>query len=139
MEESTENQKDKELRRMLREIPLEKPSPDFTANVMLGIREEAIQKSTTYQPPIPKGILVMIIALCCLAVAISVYMDPRPGINWFGLVQWDLKPTMAFLDKVAGLGMSKTLSYGALALAVAIFAQIYLLKGQLEKRFTVSG
>ena len=138
MEGMTEKQKDRELRKLLREIPLEKPSHDFTSRVMEGVRKEAIRKSTTYSPPISRGVLALIVLLCCLAVAYSVYTDPDPDTNWFGLIQWDLKPALTFLDKLAGTGMPKSMTYGALALAVAIFAQLLLLKGKLEKRLTVS-
>jgi hypothetical protein len=138
MEELTGKQKDVEIRKLLKDIPLEEPSPDFTSKVMSGIQKEALHLSTVYRPPIRPGIWVIIALLFGIVIVISLNSAPDSDMAWPSFMKLDFGPALSFLDKIASAGLSKTLSYGAVALALAIFVQLYLLKVQLDKRFSVS-
>lgn len=138
MEELTHKQKDAVVRKLLREVPLEEPNRDFTANVMSGIYKEALQKTTVYKPPISLRSWLLIASLFCLAAGFSVFIKPETGQQWLEFPEWDLWPSLSFLNKMGSLGFSKSLSYGLLAIAVAVLAQLYFLKGHLDKRMPIT-
>lgn len=138
MEEITGKHKDEKLRKMLREVPLEEPSPDFTNKVMLGIQKEVLQKSTAYHPLISPWIWAIIVMVFALVIVFSLNSGQDSRMAWPDFIDLDLGPAITFLNKIADTGLSKSLSYGAIALALAIFAQLYFLKGQLDKRISVS-
>ena len=121
-------------KKYVKEIPTEKPSLDFTLNLMSKIAElPSLSKAIAYKPLISKkGWFIM------FAVIIAVIFIPFKSNeeSLFTLPEINL----SFLDKLNftglldGFNVSSSTMYFALVFSALIFVQIFYLKGYFEKQ-----
>ena len=125
------------IKKMVKEAPVEKPSLDFSANVMDAINAlEAKKTRQVYEPLISKKIWFLIVAGI---IALTVYLF-KTGVhlNEGYLSKVDLsKITNAIsFDSSYSFNISNTALYGFIFLAIMIPIQIAYLKRYHDKKFS---
>ncbi len=137
MEENKNTQIDSFLKNHLQEIPLDRPSKDFTANIMASIAKEK-SISIAYTPLISKKVWILI-AACIVAVFFIPFQ--KEGSSILEKIPLDF----SFIEKIPqfnisglfdGLTMSSSTFYGLLLFSVMVIAQVFYLKGYFQRRFT---
>ena len=129
----------KELKALIDKIMsnehLEKPSLDFTDNIMSKV--EVVSKSApiVYKPLIPTYVWVAIIGAFLLLVSYVYFKEPATSNVWldrFNLIK-NTKNPLGTLT----LNFSKILTYAVVLFAVMLSIQIPLLKQYFNKRMAV--
>jgi len=120
-------------KKYIKEIPVESPSVDFTANLMHTISQLQTEKTIVYKPLISKkGWFVVVAAV--IAIIILPFKSSEEG--FFTLPEMNL----SFLEKLNFSGVFESVSvstpilYLAILFSVLIFIQIFYLKGYFEER-----
>ena len=137
MEENNNKQIDAFLKKQFKEIPLESPSKDFTANIMDNIVAYESVTITPYKPLISKK-MWFVVAAAVIAIII-VPLQNNLEESWFSKVSLDL----SFLEKVSisgafdGLSIPTTAFYGMLLFTLMIFAQVFYVKGFFKPRTSI--
>jgi len=137
MKKDFDTGKDQDLRNLLRQLPLQEPSSDFTDSVLARIDAEAAGQVTTYRPLISPWLWLVLVLLLCLAAGSTFFMDMGSAPGWFNIPDWS-QPLRDMMGKIATIELSKPLFYGGLALAIAVYVQLYLLKGLFNDSYTTA-
>lgn len=120
---------DLQLKKWMKELPLDAPSPDFTANVMERITAKTMV--TQYQPLISKSAWI-VISLLFLGALAWLYWNPSSTLI--------PSETLSFLDKVEmgnpfkEMQLPKTVVY-AMGVMVLFLIQIPFLKRMMERSY----
>ena len=120
---------DEQLRNWMKELPLDKPSPDFTNKVMGRI--QAKSATTKYTPLISKRSWY-IIGLIFLGASIWLYFNPSTQL--FANEQASLFDGIQFNNPFEALQLSRTSLY-AIAFLALFMVQIPFLKRLVEKNY----
>ena len=124
-------------KKYIKEVKVESPSVDFTANIMSTITNLAPIKNTlVYKPLISKkGWFIVFAAV--VAVFLIPFRSSEEG--WFSLPEMNF----SFLEKLNFSGLfenvsvSNTTLYIAITFSALVFIQIFYLKGIFEKQINV--
>lgn len=113
---------------------LERPSLDFTDNVMSKV--EAISNSTVtvYKPLISKSVWYIIIGSFVALVGYIFLKEPVSNNSWFS--SFDLSYITINPFENVSFNFSKSLMYALVFLAIMMSIQIPLLKHYFNKRMT---
>lgn len=132
MKENADKHLDDLSRKIIGKSSLERPSFDFTQNVMSQVK--AISKSTltTYKPLISKWMWLLITLLATSGVAYILF-GPQSESLW--LQKLNLDQYMSLPSLMPKLDLSRTTVYVFILFAIMFSIQIPLLKRQLDKRF----
>jgi len=135
MEENKQTQIDAFLKKQLQDIPLERPSQNFTSNIMDAIQQEESTATIKYKPLISKKVWFLVAA--AIAAIFFIPFQKKEG----GLLE-KVSLDFSFLDELnvsglfSGLSVSTTVFYGLLLFAVMMLIQVVYLKGYFAKRIT---
>ena len=133
MEENKQTQIDAFLKKQLQDIPLERPSQNFTSNIMDAIQQEESTATIKYKPLISKKVWFLVAA--AIAAIFFIPFQKKEG----GLLE-KVSLDFSFLDELnvsglfSGLSVSTTVFYGLLLFAVMMLIQVVYLKGYFAKR-----
>ena len=118
---------------MMHSSKREKPSMDFTANVMKNIEHAVIGETIVYKPLISKGAWLIIIAI---VVGITAYLTLGnvQGVSWFDNVDFSTVSNNRLVNTLSGITISKTLTYAIGICGLLFFVQIPLMKYLMDKR-----
>ncbi|MEZ4875117.1 MAG: hypothetical protein R2793_06640 [Flavobacteriaceae bacterium] len=125
--EELSNKQDEILKRMVKELPLEQPSPGFSAKVLQQLEVKSALKR--YRPLIPRRVLVLCGILFSLAL-VWVYWNPEN--RFFTTNPTTVLERLDIKNPLASLHVSKTTLY-AFAFMALFLVQIPFLKRMLEK------
>lgn len=133
MQEYTEQQLDALAKKMMHSSKREKPSMDFTANVMKNIEHAVIGETIVYKPLISKGAWFIIIAI---VVGVTAYLSLGnvQGVSWFDNVDFSTISNNRLVNTLSGITISKTLTYAIGICGLLFFVQIPLMKYLMNKR-----
>ncbi|MCB0457809.1 MAG: hypothetical protein R2776_04860 [Flavobacteriaceae bacterium] len=123
------NKQDAVLKKLLKEIPLEKPSLDFSKKVMLTIEKQKVGK--TYRPLISKRVLLGIGAIFILSL---VWLYFNPSSSMYSEEALSLSEKLNFKMPFNPITLSKTAIY-AIGFMALFFLQIPFLKRIIEKNY----
>lgn len=122
------NKQDALLKKLLKETPLDKPSPLFLQKVMQKV--EATTSKKAYQPLISKwGILAIVLSL--LAGCLWLYFNPGSSLIDTNAISW--RDKIQFSNPFENLKLSKTVLY-AVGVMALFLVQIPFLKRIVENK-----
>jgi len=121
--------------KMMKHDSLQKPSSDFTANIMAQVEALGTSKSIAYKPLISKPVWILIGLGVLAIVGFAMTGTTTTENTW--MPEWNL-------DSLYNNGLSNTLSklkfssitmYGVVFFALMLGVQISLLKKQHDKKW----
>ena len=137
MKANTDKYIEKFVDKMMKEISLETPSVDFTAQIMSQVLKIKTSQTTVYKPLISKwvwyGIFISMLGLIA-------YLSFNSSAVSGGLLEkLNLGTLLKFSmpNLFSGLHFSKTTIYACVLLTVMLFIQIPILKHHMGKRLEV--
>ena len=132
--EHDNNKLDAMLERLMRDEALESPSDGFTDKVMDKVYALEASSATAYKPLISKRTWLLI-AMLFLALVVYVILNGNSAESqWLSTIEVP-KFELNLFDNF-NFQFSKTLSYGAIFLAVMIGVQMTILKSYFDRRFS---
>lgn len=132
MQEHLEQHLDKLAEKVMKSPGLEKPSLDFTANVMSGIKTST-SKTFVYKPLISKtGWLLIIMALMALSIYLTFNTSAENSI--FNSVNLSGLTNNKLTELLSGITISKTFMYALGLFGLVWFIQVPILKHYMDKR-----
>ncbi len=136
MQDHTEQHLDKLAKKVLQSASLEKPSLDFTANIMAKVETTSITSNiTAYQPLISKRTWIIVFVLVIGGLAYSVFgNNATEGIGWFDKLDFSIISNNKVTEAISGITLSKTLMYAVGLCGLVFFIQIPMMKYYLDKR-----
>ena len=135
MKEHTEQHLDKLAKKVMQFSSLEKPSLDFTANIMAKVEESSISNITVYKPLISRTTWIMISILVIGGLSYSIFGSGLEGLGWFDKVDFSVISNNKIAEAISGITFSKTLVYAIGLCGLLFFVQIPIMKHYLDKRF----
>ncbi len=123
---------EKLVAKMMNEIPLEKPSFDFTSKVMAQVLANKTNDITTYKPLISKPLLILIFGSFFILFGYCIINGNTESSNeWFDSINLSqYYNNRLFL----GLKFSKITAYAVLLSTLMLFLQIPLLKNHFDRQ-----
>ena len=133
MQDHTEQHLDKLAKKMMQSTALEKPSLDFTANIMAKVEGITISDVTEYKPLISKRTWLVIVLLVVGVVAYGL-LGGVDGLGWFDKIDLSVMSNNKITEALSGITFSKTLMYAIGICGLVFFIQIPMMKHHLDKR-----
>jgi hypothetical protein len=134
MQDHTEQHLDKLAKKVMQSAPLEKPSLDFTANIMAKVDAIVTNNITVYKPLISKRTWLVIAILVVGSLSYGVFGSGLEGLSWFDKVDLSIFSNNKITDAISGVKFSKTLIYAVGLCGLVFFIQIPMMKHYLDKR-----
>jgi membrane-associated PAP2 superfamily phosphatase len=134
MKEHTEQHLDELAKKVMQSSPLEKPSLDFTANIMAKVDAITTNNITVYKPLISKRMWLVIAVLVVGSLFYGVFGSGLEGLSWFDKVDFSIFSNNKITDAISGIKFSKTLIYAVGLCGLVFFIQIPMMKHYLDKR-----
>ena len=134
MDKHTEQHLDNLAKKVIKDVSIETPTSDFTANVMAQIKSVSIESSIAYKPLISKYIWFAIIGVL---VALSFYVMTTSGNNesWLSTLEFDLFKNINISESLSEISISKSVVYAIGFLGLMLLIQIPMLKNYHNKLF----
>ena len=121
-------------KKYVKEIKTEKPSLDFTENLMSKIAElQPLKKALVYKPLISKkGWFVVFLSI--IAVILIPFNSSEKGVFALPELNMSFVEKLNFTGLFENINISSTTLYLALVFSALVFIQIFYLKGHFEKQ-----
>jgi hypothetical protein len=121
-------------KKYVKEIKIERPSLDFTSNLMKKIGElETIKKAITYKPLISKKAWFIVFA-AIIAVVLIPFKSTNESLFTLPEINFSFLEKLNFSGLLENVNVSSTTLYLSLTFLVLIAIQIFYLKGYFEKQ-----
>lgn len=137
MKENVDKQIENLVEKVMKQSTLEKPSFDFTANVMSQVESSSHSMVTTYQPLISKRMWMLIVTGFVAFVAYIVVVNKPEASDWFANLDFSIVNNDKVSDMFSGFKAPKIAAYSVGFLSVMLLVQISYLKNRFDKRFQV--
>jgi hypothetical protein len=134
MEDHIEQHLDKFAKKVIQSTPLEKPSLDFTANIMAKVDAIATNSITVYKPLISKRMWFVIAVLVIGSLSYGIFGSGFEGLSWLDKMDFSVFSNNKITDAISGIKFSKTLIYAVGLCGLVFFIQIPMMKHYLDKR-----
>ena len=135
MESHLEQHFDNLAKKVVKSSELEKPSLDFTANVMAKIEvQQEISSITVYKPLISKKAWFIIVAVVIASLTYAIFGVGVDGLSWGKEMDLSFISDNKFTKALGSITFSKTLMYAIAFFGAAWFIQITMTKHYLDKR-----
>jgi hypothetical protein len=134
MQDHIEQHLDKLAKKVMQTAPLEKPSLDFTANIMAKVDVMATNSITVYKPLISKRTWFVIAVLVVGSLSYGIFGSGLEGLSWFDKVDLSVISNNKITKAISGITFSKTLVYAIGLCGLVFFIQIPIMKHYLDKR-----
>lgn len=128
MEEQFNNEEEL-VKKVIKGLPLERPSSDFTQKVMQQVLKKAA--SNVYRPLISRKAWWIIVAMF---VTGTLWLYFNPGTSMINLEAISLENKFTFKNPLENLQLSRTTIY-AIGFMALFLLQIPFLKRMMEKRY----
>ncbi len=135
MKDHSEQHLDKLAKKVIQFSSLEKPSLDFTANIMAKVDAIATNNIMVYKPLISKRTWFVIAILVVGSLSYGVFGSGLEGQSWFDKVDLSIFSNNKITDAISGIKFSKTLIYAVGLCGLVFLIQIPMMKHYLDKRF----
>ena len=137
MKANTDKYIEKFVDKMMKEISLETPSVDFTAQIMSQVLKIKTSQTTVYKPLISKwvwyGIFISMLGLIA-------YLSFNSSAVSGGLLEkfnLGTLPKFSMPNLFSGLHFSKTTIYACVLLTLMLFIQIPIIKHVMNRRLEI--
>ncbi len=139
MAENSEKELDAFIKKSVKQAGLEEPSLNFTTAVLSRLESQKSPSVTSYKPLISWQSWTVIIAIFSGLGVLILFGWIDTGISWPELLNDRLGALSRpeFLDKITNIGLSNTVVYSVLGLAILFYAQIWLLKNHVDKKYAI--
>jgi len=138
MKDNIENLLDELSKKVITASNLEKPSLDFTANIMSNINIETKRsESTIYKPLISKRTWFVVAVIFIIVCAYVLLGNTSGSIGWFTDVDFSFVPSFNVANVLPEISFSKTVLYAIVVLTLMLFIQIPLLKKHFDNRISL--
>ena len=135
MTKHSEQHLDKLAKKVIKTLPLERPSLDFTATIMTKIEARQTSSITTYKPLISKKAwLIISMIVAGLLIYLFTLDSSEASSGLLDKVDLTMVTDNKLVDTISGLMMSKVLAYAVTLFGAAWLVQVSLLKYQFNKR-----
>ncbi len=134
MQDHIEQHLDKLAKKVMQTTPLEKPSLDFTANIMAKVDVMATNSIMVYKPLISKRTWFVIAVLVVGSLSYGIFGSGLEGLSWFDKVDLSAISNNKITKAISGITFSKTLVYAIGLCGLVFFIQIPIMKYYLDKR-----
>ncbi|MCD2259997.1 DUF6688 domain-containing protein [Psychroserpens luteolus] len=135
MNENADKHLDHLSRKVIGKSAIERPSLDFTKDVMSHIKGLSTSKVTTYVPLISKRVWSMIAIICVGVIGYVVFGTSDSETTIFSSLGLERFTTFEINNPLASVEFSQTLIYAVLLFAVMMCVQIPILKRYFDKRY----
>ncbi len=133
MKESEDKHIERLLDRVMKEVPLEMPSFDFTAKVMAQVAVTERTASIAYKPLLSKWFWYALFFAVALVIGYAVFATNMQTGHSYGIdikKLYDAKiPSFSF-----GIKFSKVAMYAVLVMVLMLFVKISMLKSHYDKQ-----
>ena len=132
MQDHLEQHLDRLTKKVIKSPGLEKPSVDFTANIMAKL-DGATSKAFVYKPLISKTGWVLIILLLIIA-SVYLIMTGTNESSILGAIDFSILSNNKLTQLFSGINLSSTVIYVIGIGGFMWFVQVSILKHYLDKR-----
>lgn len=124
------------INKMIKETPIEKPSIDFSSNVMDAINTLEVKKLTnTFEPLISKKVWLLILAGIISLVIFLLKTGVNMNEGYLSKIDLSRLTSAISLESSYNFTISNTALYGFIFLAIMIPIQIGYLKNYHNRKF----
>jgi len=134
MQDHIEQHLDKLAKKVMQTPSLEKPSLDFTANIMAKVDVMATNSITVYKPLISKRSWLLILILVIGSLSYSIFGSGLETLGWFDNIDYSMISNNKVTQAISSVTFSKTLIYAVGFCGLLFFIQIPIMKHYLDKR-----
>ncbi|NJB69990.1 hypothetical protein GGR42_000452 [Saonia flava] len=120
--------------KLLREMPLESPSKDFTTNILSKIEKLPQSSALVYKPLISKKSWFVIGLLVLGSMGYLFFGPTIQETGWFSYINFDKLPSIKSPKIPTAIRVPKTVIYAIGIFACLILVQIPVLKRNFDKR-----
>jgi len=120
-------------KKYIKEIPVESPSTNFTANLMNTISQLQTEKKIEYKPLISKKGWFLVIS-AVIAIVLLPFKKSEEGLFTLPEINFSFIEKLNFSGVVDHVNVSLPTVYLAILFSVLVFIQIFYLKGYFEER-----
>ena len=120
-------------KKYIKEIPVESPSVNFTANLMKTISQLQTEKTIVYKPLISKKGWFLVIS-AVIAIIVLTFKNSEEGLFTLPEMNFSFLEKLNFSGAFESVSVSTPTLYLAILFSVLIFIQIFYLKGYFEKQ-----
>ncbi|NHF58084.1 hypothetical protein FK220_001940 [Flavobacteriaceae bacterium TP-CH-4] len=137
-----ERDKEKELndfiKKVVSEVGVESPSPNFTDSVLSKIQAGKQADTVAYTPLISRTGWYLMGAVVVVIFAFIILGNGEMDIPWLASSDIETLSNNLFLEAFSNLQVSNTVLYGMAGLAFFVTIQVVLLKNHFGRRLVVS-
>lgn len=138
MEDNKNKKLDAFIRKVVKEVGVEKPAEDFTVSVLSKIELIAKKNSVQYAPIFSKSTWVVIAFLVLIVFAYVIFTNSAiETAGWLNILKLNKFTAFNSSLKMPELFISNAYVYGCVGLAFFVGIQVFLLKRHFEKRYTL--
>lgn len=136
MKSNVDNHIERLTDKVLKDVPLESPSEEFTAHIMSKVEAIVLSPEVVYKPLISKPMWFIIIAGIIGLVTFSVFNSPTEE-GLLSTVDLSFLTNNKVSIAVTSVTFSKTILYAAVLFALMFGIQIPVLRGYFDRRLEV--
>lgn len=137
MKVNTDKHIEKFVDKMMKEISLDTPSVDFTAQIMSQVLKIKTSQTTVYKPLISKwvwyGIFISMLGL----ITYLSFNDSAVSAGLLEKFNLGTLPKFSMPNLFSGLHFSKTTIYACVLLTLMLFIQIPIIKHVMNRRLEI--
>jgi len=137
MKANTDKHIEKFVDQMMKEISLDTPSVDFTAQIMSQVLKIKTSQTTVYKPLISKwvwyGIFISMLGL----ITYLSFNDSAVSAGLLEKFNLGTLPKFSMRNLFSGLHFSKTTIYACVLLTLMLFIQIPIIKHVMNRRLEI--
>lgn len=135
-----ENKKlDDFVRKSIKEVGLDNPSLDFTNLVMSKIQMDTERSAIfVHKPLLSKSTWFVIIAMVVAIFAYVIFGQPEQETTWLWFSKLNDLASFNLMGSMPNITISRTLTYGILAVTFFVWIQIFLLKKHIDKAYSLN-
>lgn len=136
MQDNTEQHLDKLAKKVMTTSSLEKPSLDFTTNLMSKIEDIGVSNTVVYKPLISKRVGTIIFVLVIAGLAFAIFGNNIQSSGWFDTIDLSVLSDNKVTETLSSFSfsVSNILMYAIVFFGLAFFIQITVLKNYHQKR-----
>lgn len=138
MNDNTHKYLDDLSKKVIIESKVERPSFNFTNEIMYKVEALSKNQVTVYKPLISKTAWVLISVGFLAVIFYAVFTgNENSSTSWFSEIDFSLLSNNSISNTFSSFKFSKTLMYAVVFFGVMICVQIPFLKNYFDKRFEV--
>lgn len=135
MNKQSEKYLDRLSEKVIKNMPLEHPSFNFTDSVMSQINTLKSSSAIIYKPLISKVGWGIILVIVLGGILFGLFDPDIESLGWLNGVDFSGLPKFEISGLFSGITISKTVTYSILLFGLMLSIQILFLKRHLNKQF----